>query len=344
MRRVVPCMLLLGSIAALAPADTIHLKGGGALRHARVVAERGATVELEVRAGGRVARVVLGRDEIERIERDAPDPDAAERPAELARAQALLGAHKPVEALILLKRLEGPGRWQAAARHGRSVAHEQLGDLAAAEREIRLARALAPGDPWIAFHEAHLAHRRGEFRAAERGYRLAHALDPEDPALKQLARDAIAAARHGIAAPDAAAARARATFDAAAGNVADAAEASAAVLAHRDFTLRAACRGLHVQCDGPPAALAAYAAGADAEGFRRAVAAVRATLTVTAAFATAAEADRSLCLRQVHSALAHRYPGAAVVVEAREGARVRAACFFDGAAVQVVFDPPARAR
>lgn len=345
MHRLAVPLALLGALAAPAPADTIHLKGGGALRHARVVAERGDTVELEVRAGGRVARVVLGRDEIERIERDAPDAASPERPPELDRAFALLREGKPVEAMILLKRLPAQGPWHAPARYGRSLAHEQLGDLPAAEREIGLARTVAPQDPWIAFHEAHLLHRAGRFAAAERGYRLAHALSPEDPALKQLAREAIAAARAGVAAPDPAAARARAAFDAAAGNVADAAEASRAVVGSPQLVLRAVCRGLHVRCEAPPAVLHAYARGADAEGFRRAVTGVRATLAVGPEFATASAADRAMCLRQVHSALAHRYPHAAVVVEAREGERVRAACFFDGTEVRVAFDPaPAQAR
>ena len=93
--------LVLVAGAVLAPAsaaDTIHLKGGGKLRNATVVAEKDDTVVIEVRVGKGSARVIVARADVLRIERDAPDPKSPQRPAELDKAFKLLRERKPVQA------------------------------------------------------------------------------------------------------------------------------------------------------------------------------------------------------------------------------------------------------
>lgn len=322
MLRVTGALLLAGSLCTAASADTIHLKSGGVMRNARVVAEHGDTVVIELRVGKSPARVVVARKDVLKIEKDAPPEPATgtdgrpRRPDALVKAFALLQQFRPVEAEVKLAPLLKDKRWQAEARYGLSIAREQTGDLAGAEKQQRLAALLAPSHPWISFQKAHLTHRRGKLRAAITGYKRALALDPENPRLRNEVRQGIAAAQAGRVPTDPAVQRQRRDFDPKKGNVGDAAKAAADVRGNDQLELRSHITGLRVLLDAPPQAIQAYADGGAVGEFRAAVGALRAVVQVNAAWLKAPAKDRSMCLRQIHSALGHRYPHADTVVEA----------------------------
>ncbi|MHC5018680.1 MAG: tetratricopeptide repeat protein [Planctomycetota bacterium] len=321
MLRATGALLIAGSLCAAAAADTIHLKSGGVLRNARVLHESGATVTVELRIGKRRAQVVVASRDILRIEFDAPPepartPDGRpRRPDRLIKAFALLQQMRPVEAEVALQPFLTDKRWQAEARYGLALAHEQTGDLDASAKQQRLAALLDPKHPWVRFHGAHLTHRHGKFAAAISGYTRALALDPENPRLRAAVREAIAAAKAGHRPADPADQRRR-RDDAASGTIGDAAAAATAVRTNPQLELRAHITGLRVLLDVPPGAVQAYVATGDATAFRNAVRGVRAVVTAGESWRQSAAADRRMCLRQIHSALGHRYPNAVPIVEA----------------------------
>lgn len=322
MLRLTGALLFAGSLCAAAAADTIHLTSGGVMRHARVVAEHGDTVVVELRVGPSLARVVVARADVLKIERDAPPEPAADasgrprRPGGLINAFALLQALRPVEAEVQLTPFLTHPTWQAEARYGLSLAREQTGDLDAAEQQQRLAGLLDPSHAWITFQAAHLLHRRGRLPAAIAAYTRALALEPENPRLRGAVREGVAAARAGRVPVDPAVQRRRRDLDPAAGSVGDAAEAATAVRGNTQLELRSHLTGLRVLLTAPAQAVRAFADGGTAGEFRASVGALRAVVHVNAAWLRAPAKDRSMCLRQIHSALGHRYPHADTVVEA----------------------------
>ncbi len=342
---------------AAAAADTVHLANGGVIRDATVTERKGGTVLVEVRVGTGTVRAALDAADVVRIEpapaaETPPAPVADDPAAALARGFELLRAGTLGAAEAVFRPLARVGPTNAAARYGLACVAEARGDLEAAERESRFASILDPGHPGVALLRARLRHRGGDLRAAAAGYRRAIALAPDDMRLRQEAQMGLAEAAAGrkLGAPGEepkageaaeAAARKRATFDAEAGNCLDAAEASAEILRGKDLSLRETVLSLEIAVEAPAPAVAAYRAGAPAEGFRGTVSVVRGTLKVSPAFAKARAADREMLLLQVQSALAHRYPRGLASARALEGEAFRGEAWSAGPHVLTRLDPPA---
>ncbi|MCI0340274.1 MAG: hypothetical protein L0216_03855 [Planctomycetales bacterium] len=341
-RSAILALLAVVAGTSLAAADTVHLANGGVIRDATVIERKGGTVLVEVRVGAGTIRAALDAAEVVRVESAAPAPapeangaDGAaltDDPADpLARGFELLRAGALEAAEAAFRPLARAGPANAAARYGLACVAEARGDLEAADRESRFASILDPGHPGVALLRARLRHRAGDLRAAAAGYRRAIALAPDDARLRQEAQMGLVEAAAGrklgdrgeAKAASEAEAKKRATFDAEAGNCLDAAEASAEIRGLKDLSLRETVLALKVEVEAPAPAVAAYRAGAPAEGFRETVGVVRGTLRVSPAFAKARAADREMLLLQVQSALAHRYPRSFASARALEGEAFR---------------------